>query len=138
MVMDSHPHTATAQASRDLSPEWLELIARIRGLARRALEDPKDDATTLATESLRLCLHVERLHAAVEDLLGGLSQEELQTTQPPAPAKAAPASDKPSEDERVAMDIQREIHQDKVNVRDVIKALFLWQDSPADRLDDRE
>jgi hypothetical protein len=129
--MDSNPQTTTVQASNDLSPEWLALIGRIRSHALRALDDSHDNARELAREALQLCQHVERLHRDVESLLGNLTTTAFLAQGDSSPSDAP----RPTEEDKVAMEIRREIHQDQVTVRDVIKALFLWQDSPADRLD---
>jgi len=128
--MEETTETATTEAHRDLSPAWLELIASVRGHARRTLEDPAADARELARGALKLCAHLERLHAGVEHLLASGT--------PPEPAvkrrDAQPAGGLTGE-EKEALKIQRELHEPS-SVRDVIKALFLWQDYPEERLED--
>lgn len=130
--MEPPTQTATAQLNRDLSPQWLEMIDRVRTLARRSSTDSSADVRELSRESLKLCRHVERLHANVETLLGGDT--------PPAP-KAEQHEDDHQEaltdEEKEALKIQREIHEPS-NIRQVIKALFLWQDYPEERLEDEE
>jgi hypothetical protein len=127
--MEETTETATTEASRDLSPAWHELIARVRGHARRTIDDPAADARELAHGALTLCAHLERLHAGVEHLLaGGI---------PPAPAAQRPdvqPAEGLTDEEKQALKIQRELHEPS-SVRDVIKALFLWQDYPEERLE---
>ncbi len=123
--MNPSPRPAAEETQRELSTEWLELSGRIRELASRLKPDTDPEVRQLARESLRMCGHVERLHADVERWLGELA--------PTAGAEPAPHDQEESEDDE-ALNIQREIHQDKVSVRDVIKALFLWQDTPDDRM----
>jgi hypothetical protein len=131
--MEETIETATSEAKRDLSPEWLEFLARVRSLARGVAAGPAaGDARDLARESLKLCAHVERLHAGFEHLLAGS----------PAPeARDAPDSGRHreglSDEDKAALKIQRELHEPS-SVRDVIKALFLWQDYPEERMGDDE
>lgn len=117
---------ASSEVSRDLSPEWLVLSASVRRLAEEA-KAGSDKA--LAEEALRLCDHVERLHADVEHLLQSLGDnpEVLAGT---LSARAGETS----EIDRANIQIQREMHQ-KGDLLHVIKALFMWKDDPRGRLD---
>jgi hypothetical protein len=115
---------ASSEVSRNLSPEWLELSSRVRRLAEAAA--PGDHA--LATEALRLCDHVERLHADVEDLLVGLKADDG-----PLAGSIANRAAEPTEIDRANIEIQREMHQ-KSDLVHIVKALFMWKDDPVERV----
>ena len=127
--MTADLHDASSGISRDLSPEWLELSSRVRRLALEA-QSSGSSGSALASEALRLCDHVERLHADVQQLLVTLRSDEdtlghgtpLETL-PPAP---------PEEIDKANIQIQDEMHQ-KSDLSHVIKALFMWKDDPVER-----
>lgn len=118
---------ASTEVSRDLSPEWLALSARVRQLAAEA-----GPGTPLAHSAILLCEHVERLHSDCEQLLANLADsdaatriitsEALETLPKPPLAKIDEAN----------IEIQREMHQ-KSDLKHIIKALFMWKDDPVDR-----
>ncbi len=123
--MNADLQEVSADLSRDLSPQWLELSSRVRRLAEETSPD-----SALAGESLRLCDHVERLHADVEHLLaslrnendGALSDQPLETLPTPPEEKVTEAN----------LQIQNEMHQ-KSDLQQIIKALFMWKDDPEER-----
>lgn len=127
-VMTPDLQEASSEVSRDLSPEWLELSSRVR---RLAIEAQSNSGSPLADHAIRLCDHVERLHSDVEALLVSLSTrhdpllEEHDIEPKPEP--------EPEEINRENLKIQREMHQES-DLRQVIKALFMWKDDPVDRV----
>lgn len=123
---------ASSEVSRDLSPEWLELSARVRRLAVEVQANTSENSP-LAESALKLCDHVERLHADVEQLLTGFAerQEHIEAERTHDAAIADPqAIDKAN------IQIQREMHQ-KSDLQHIIKALFMWKDDPVERVKDR-
>ncbi|MBX3740846.1 MAG: hypothetical protein KF712_07645 [Akkermansiaceae bacterium] len=120
-------HEASSEVTRDLSPEWLDLSSRVRRLA--AASSTPDGA--LAQEALRLCEHVERLHADVEQLLGSLRAG----TDPLLGSLEARAYE-PDVIDKANIEIQREMHQ-KSDLQHIIKALFMWKDDPVQRVRER-
>lgn len=118
---------ASSEVSRDLSPEWLDLSSRVRRLA--AASSSADSA--LAQEALRLCDHVERLHADVEHLLGT-----LRTADGPLKGSIEARVNEPDVIDRANIEIQREMHQQS-DLQHIIKALFMWKDDPVKRVRDR-
>lgn len=122
---------ASSDLSRDLSPEWLDLSSRVRRLALEAQSKSVD--SSLANEALRLCDHVERLHADVEQLLVNLRTDHSGFPEPtPVPAHTPPPPEKINE---ANLQIQREMHQ-KSDLEHIIKALFMWKDDPEKRARD--
>lgn len=120
------------EIDKDLALSWIELSDRVRDLAaalklKAAGTGLAADADYLAQEAGRLCGHVERIHADVNDLVGKLE------TQIPLPKHevAAPLNSEVTELEWVR--VQRENHELRADFMDVLKALFLWRDDPRDR-----
>lgn len=116
----------SSELNRDLAPQWLDLSARVRALAQDAPSSP-----VLAEQALRLCDHVDRLHADVQQFLTNLREESvngefsgpLETLPKPPPEKVDEAN----------LQIQREMHQ-KSDLQQIIKALFMWKDDPEERV----
>ena len=88
------------------------------------------DAAALADEAGLLCNHVDRLHADVKMLIERLDDEVAKS--------AAEAPGEALEIDKASIQIQREAHEIRADVLDVIKALFMWRDDPADRLRPKE
>ncbi len=119
---------ASSEVSRDLSPQWLELSSQVRRLATETLSDAS--AAPLAESALKLCEHVERLHADVEQLLESLAADaEAWEADASLHAKAP----EPTEIDHANLQIQREMHQ-KSDLQHIIKALFMWKDNPEQRV----
>jgi len=120
-------HEASSEISRELSPQWLELSSRVRRLAIET-QSTGSSGAALAAEALRLCDHVERLHADVEQLLVTLRSDDTHgaplETLPPPPVEAI---------DQANLKIQDEMHQ-KSDLSHVIKALFMWKDDPVERV----
>ncbi len=119
--------------SHGISPQSIELCSRVRQLSL-ALRDRTEatpyatDTRALANEVSDLCDYVEQLHGKVEALLtkSGASANSPST----ADESAVTAEDKK------AIEIQRETHELHPTVLDTVKALFMWRDSPKERLRD--
>lgn len=128
------------EIDKDLSRSWIELAARVRDLSsdlktRTVGTDLEADAGILSDEASHLCDHVERIHADVIDLL-----ENLETRIPLAkhdgPRDGFTPDPSCNEIEKEKIQIQREQHR-KSDVKEVIKALFMWVDDPKERVKDK-
>jgi uncharacterized coiled-coil DUF342 family protein len=123
------------QACNDLAPEWIQLCGRVRDQASKMKNNAAgthlaQDAAALADEAGLLCNHVDRLHADVKMLIERLDDEVAKS--------AAEAPGEALEIDKASIQIQREAHEIRADVLDVIKALFMWRDDPADRLRPKE
>lgn len=130
--MDTPLDKTVSELDRDLSTEWIELSQSVRHLS--SLLETKAtgtalaaDASQLSAETTRLCDHLERIHRDVEALLVELD-EKLPVLD------SIPANVDPEEVEREAIQIHRETHELRADFKDIIKALFMWQDDPAARV----
>jgi hypothetical protein len=119
--------------SNAVSTQSIQLSRRVRRLA----DDLRDmtaatpfaaDSLILANEVGSLCNYVEQLHGNVETLLAKIHAD--------AGFVAASDSREITAEDKKAMEIQREIHELHPTVKDTIKALFMWRDSPDQRLRD--
>jgi len=120
------------EIDKDLAHSWIELSDRVRDLSaalklKAAGTALAADADHLAQEADRLCGHVERIHADVNDLVGKLEM------QAPLPEPDVQAPQKSEVTDLDWVRIQRENHELRTDFKDVLKALFLWRDDPADR-----
>lgn len=116
-----------------ISPHSIRLSRHVRQLAYDLRDKTQaspyaPDTLILANEVGSLCDYVEHLHGNVESLLA-----KVETT---ANSVASSHGDEPSSEEKKAMEIQREIHELHPTVLDTVKALFMWRDSPEQRLRD--
>lgn len=118
------------------SESWQQLAINVETQAR-ALRDLAEgsplaaQAADLARDAGRLASQIERLAAAAPAFLTHLGQPE-----PPEP----PATDPKLEAEihREMLQIQRETHDGNVELMDIVKALFMWRDDPAERVRGRK
>ncbi len=115
------------KAKEELGPKWVELSESVRHYAAASLENPGDEQALkeLAAEALTLCEHVDRLHSDLGDLLESLEN-----------AEGTSKGDGPDEREidMAAVETQRETHEMSSNPIDVLKALLMWRDDPAERV----
>lgn len=112
----------------DPSAEWLALAARVRTLVSRLHERAHGtpflaDAAELTGETHLLCDHLERIHRDAGDLIAKLDTK--------LPEMAIPTLDAV---QREAIQIHRETHELRADFKDIIKALFMWQDDPTERV----
>lgn len=120
------------EIDKDLAHSWIELSDRVLNLSaalklKAAGTALAADANDLAQETARLCGHVERIHADVNELVAKLEM------QIPVPEPDVPASPESEATELEWMRIQRENHELRTDFMDVLKALFMWRDDPRDR-----
>ncbi|MEP2775295.1 MAG: hypothetical protein ABJQ29_06095 [Luteolibacter sp.] len=118
------------EIGKDLETRWIELSKEIRDLSAELKQKAADsplcaDVDRLSIKTDSLCDHVERIHADVIDLL-----ENLDTRLDLTPEHAS-QTDKELEKEKIQ--IQREQHTQS-NIKDVIKALFMYVDDPKERV----
>lgn len=114
-----------------ISPRSIQLSNHVRLLASvlrdRTKESPfAADALILSAGVNSLCDYVKRLHEGAETLFATSSAEG-------ASAAGTPESELTA-GEKKAMEIQEEIHEFNPAAIDTIKALFMWRDSPEERL----
>lgn len=129
--MENELEDAYSEVDRDLSVEWLQLSERVRTLlgqlgTKAQATELAGDISTLTTETTRLCDHLERIHQDVAKLLVELD-EKLPEIDLNSPAVH------PDEVQREAIQIHRETHELRADFKDIIKALFMWQDDPVER-----
>lgn len=122
------------EVSKDLETRWIELSKEVRELSADLKAKSADlpistDVAELSGKTERLCNHVERIHADVVDLLENLdNQLELSSAENRSTTEASP-----DEIERENIQIQREQHS-VGNIKDIIKALFMYVDDPKERV----
>lgn len=117
----------------DFSTAWIDLSKRVRdmaqGLSSRTVGTHlAADTATLAEDVSRLCDHVERIHRDAGELLAQPDDEDdrvrLGEVSPALKAEAP---------QREAVRIRREGYEMRPDFKDIIKALFMWQDDPVER-----
>jgi hypothetical protein len=112
----------------DPSAEWLALAAKVRILVSRLHEKVhgtpfQADTAELIGETSLLCDHLVRIHHGAGNLLAELDEPQPESTTPNL-----------NEVQREAIQIHRETHELRADFKDIIKALFMWQDDPAERV----
>lgn len=122
-----------ASLSDAISPRSLDVSCLVRRLAMSLRE--KTAATPFATDSLtlsnevdNLCDCVEQPHRNVRTLLTKIEGTASSGTTMPG--------DELTAKDKKAVEIQHEIHELHPTATDTIKALFMWRDSPEERLRD--
>ena len=118
-----------------VSPQATRLCKHVRLLAT-GLRD-RTDATPLAAETLvlaneveSLCDYIDHLHGSVETLL---VQRDVDASSLEAEGEGEGET---NAEQGKAKEIQRETHQFNPGAKDIVKALFMWRDSPQERLRD--
>ena len=116
----------------DHSAEWLALSTKIRTLASRLNEkahgtDLAADTAEFTSETSQLCDHLDRIYRDLGNLLTELDVKSPETN------TSSPTVEL-DEVQREALQIHRETHELRVDFKDIIKALFMWQDDPAERI----
>jgi hypothetical protein len=127
--MENQPKSPTPS---EFSGEWIDLSARVRHLAedlkcKTAGTHLAAESSALVEDATKLCAHVERLHQEAAALVAEAEARELER----AKADHPPAAE---EIQLEAVKIHRELHEMRPDFKDIIKALFMWQDDPAERL----
>jgi hypothetical protein len=126
--MDTNLENARDEICQELSSKWLVLSNQVRQQAlslksRTVGTALSGEASALAQDSEKLCGHFERLHGDLEKLLKLLSDEETELGQ----VQSAPVA---TESARQAIQAQDKDHRKSDDLKDVIKALFMWRDNP--------
>ena len=127
------------EVGKDLETRWIDLSKEVRELSEVVRQKSADtslfaDVDKLTGRTERLCDHVERIHADVIDLLENLD-DRLELTHPESNVVDDGFTPDTSTDEidKETIQIQREQHT-QTNVKDVIKALFMYVDDPKERV----
>lgn len=126
------------EIDRDLDHSWIDLSSRVRELAsglklKAAGGNLAAEADHLSQEASRLCDHVERLHADVIDLLTNL-ESHLPLPEADPSSGGRPKDVDCNDVQKESIQINRESHELRNDIKDVIKALFLWRDDPVERV----
>lgn len=130
--MDKNLETVYSEVDRDLSSEWLALTDRVRILSAQIHhENPSDNTALLNGEVTKLCDHVERIHRDVSELLARLDESLPELDFPPL-------SVEPTEVQEEVIQIRRETHELRADFKDILKALFMWQDDPVERVREKK
>jgi hypothetical protein len=119
--------------SEAISPRSVQLSRHVRQLAlalrdKTATTPYAADTLVLANEVGNLCDYVEQLHGNVQTLLSKIDAA--------ATSASTTAEENLTPEDKKAMEIQREVHELHPTVMDTVKALFMWRDSPDQRLRD--
>lgn len=119
--------------SEAISPRSVQLSRHVRQLAlalrdKTATTPYAADTLILANEVDNLCDYVEQLHGNVRTLLTKIDAA--------GTSASTTAEENLTPEDKKAMEIQREIHELHPTVMDTVKALFMWRDSPDQRLRD--
>jgi hypothetical protein len=130
--MDKNLETVYSEVDRDLSSEWLALTDRVRILSAQIhQESPSGSSALLNGEVTKLCDHVERIHRDVAELLVRLDESLPELDFPPL-------SVEPTEVQEEVIQIRRETHELRADFKDILKALFMWQDDPVERVREKK
>lgn len=126
--MENQLDHAVSELGHDLSSDWQTLSADVRSrVASLQVSTSEAELAPLKRDVAKLCDHLERLHRDAAELLASLEE---------TPAEADVAST--TEFDRAAIRIQRESHEGRADLKDIIKALFMWQDHPAERVREKQ
>ncbi len=120
--------TNLEKVESDHSAEWMTLSDKVRTLVSSLNEKAhgthlEADTSELLGETTLLCDHLTRLHREVGNLL----------TEPHEKLSGSTTVDL-DEVQREAIQIHRETHELRADFKDIIKALFMWQDDPTERV----
>jgi hypothetical protein len=131
--METTLETEERRLSDAMTSDSLHLSRHVRQLARSLREKTEAspfaaDTLVLANEVESLCDYIDQLHGNVQNLLAKIETSDDSDGDTPA-ARVTP-------EDRKAIEIQRETHELHPTLKDTIKALFMWRDSPEQRLRD--
>ena len=132
--MSENLQDSVSVVGEGLSTSWIELSNDVKNKAKQLAHNASTtalsaEANALADQASKLSDHVDRLHADVAGLLNNLEDR------PILPAKSG---DVPKEELEEAIQINREHHEARSDIKDVVKALFMWRDDPAERVRSKE
>ncbi|MGJ8633469.1 MAG: hypothetical protein ACSHX7_06070 [Luteolibacter sp.] len=134
--MNDNMKESADELSKDLSNSWIELSKNVRNLADELAGKAREtslatDAEKLATQATSLCNHVDRLHADAIDLLQNMDNKAY------IPSTSGSSTER-EEVLKEAIQVNREHHEGRSDFKDVLKALFMWRDDPAERVRSKE
>lgn len=118
-----------------LSPSWPEATGEIRSLLAKLSPVVRNspsaqDYERLQALTLRLCSHLEQIHQQAAKYL-----DEPEKSLPSGGSYSVHKEQNPEEFVREAIQIERESHEHQGSFKEIIKALFLWQDHPDERIE---
>lgn len=119
----NEPHPPAGDSWRRLATKVDEQATALRDLASGTPYAPQ--AAALAENTSHLASQIERLVAAVPGLLSQLDPPDEVTEADPEIA---------AEIDKEMIQIQRETHDGRVELLDIVKALFMWRDDPLERV----
>ena len=128
-----------AEVDKDLSNSWINLSEKVRKLADDLKIKAKGsefaaEADDLSIETARICDHVTKFHTDIINLIENIE------TQLPLPEPDVAVSPILNDSEALNQEIiriQREKHEMRKDIKDILKALFLWVDDPKEPLKSR-
>jgi len=128
--MSNNLETVQNEVRQDLSSKWLTLSSQVRERAkslqsRTVGTDLSSETDTLAIDAGELCDHFDRVHADVGKLLTLLQGGNLDYNESNSEMDSTSTH-------RQVLIAQENDHKENDSVKDVIKALFMWRDDPAD------
>ncbi len=128
--MSDNLETVQNNVRQDLSSKWLSLSSQVRERARTLQSKTVGTELSAETEALaqdagELCAHFDRVHADVGKLLTMLQDGNL------IYRESGSELDSTSTHKQVLI-AQENDHKENDSVKDVIKALFMWRDDPAE------
>ena len=118
---------ALEKAKEDIGPQWVELSESVRRYAAASLENPGDEDAmkALAAEAMTLCDHVDRLQSDLGDLVQALEN---------ADSGSNDAEPNEHEIDMAAVEEHQETHETPDQPLDILKALLMWRNDPAERV----
>lgn len=116
----------------DSAMDWMDLCGRLRQQADALLDsEPPASAAALnefVTDVRALCEHVELVHDEMTRVIDALEESESQITN---------SDSLNHEIDLAAVETQRETHELRADPFDILKALLMWRDDPAERIQKR-
>jgi len=110
----------------------LGLTARVRERLARLQRETSgtglgQEVSALAADTSQLCDHIERLHGEAHRLIAEYRALTLEV-------ESAGLDVETEEMQRTAIEIQRDQHRKSASTMEFIKAMFMWVDTPEERL----
>lgn len=115
------------KTKEDIDPKWVELSQSVRRYAAASLENPGDEDAlkAFAAEAMTLCDHVDRLQSDLGDLVQALEN---------ADSGSNDAEPNEHEIDMAAVEEHQETHETPDQPLDILKALLMWRNDPAERV----
>jgi len=117
----------------DSATDWMDLCGRVRQQADALLDGESPASGTalkaFAKDARALCEHVELVHDEMTRVIDALEESDSELPNPESFNH---------EIDLAAVEIQRETHELRADPFDILKALLMWRDDPAERLRQRD